>query len=356
MMFNPTAEGSRPSPFAFLVGPELQALLHLACNNLALGQWELGGAALRQLCAHDYALAKRITQDLITRQVPGHWLPPFDPQRASQRPPLPGTAALQWWCVAQTTDLPRPPDAVAAAAIPRREYAAAELTMCAAALHPAVLAATDGSLGVRPRDASEVELAKCEDALQAALDLCDELVVSRVVDLCHQLRAELPPSSPARRMAERLPLQAARRWVSGAPDGVSSDINAVNRRWGTIGRCWEWASQEALWALAEMAAENNSAHNCLLESMLGCAAAHPLRQYCDAVARVRLTEPFVDNADLPAHLQSAEFWPNHVLFCRLHSHHVVEYHLRQLYTRFNSSTTFRREFYLRMAHSIWLRY
>jgi hypothetical protein len=328
------------------------SLARLTCNHLALGQWELAGAAARVLATRPGGAPRAAEILSAAATPPAHWLPL--PGQAS------GTHKLAWWSVAQALGEPR------TAPLSAGRRSRAELEVSAADLQQAVVA----DAVCESKTAQEI-LDRSAATLRELLRTDDGGTVEKVVDFCRQLQTA---------GAVLLPLEAAKGWAGGA-----GCCTAAGAPWGALHGYWQLLSEEQMvreqlplpemmthlanilpralqWELAEVVwagdadtstsdgiLASTAVHASVIQSLLGCTSLQPLRYYCRAVEKLRLAPPAppapsvvsgspVAHGSKPAQSLDSSTdvlvfgsgdvatsrWTEHILTCRRHELHLLE--------------------------------
>ena len=366
-------------PFAFLRGEGAagadEQLETLACNYLALGQWELGRAALCQLATRGAGgtVSAAAILEAVARRVPPTWLPPAS--NASPNATMLGQHHLRWWCAAQSGEL-------RAASVPPALRAHVELVVCAAELDPTLAEElTSASAGTE-----ELTISVDDDRAQSWLGKLrgwllhgDTPTVGRAVTLCELLHRSLPADQPSRDAVGELPFEVAAQWLAEAENGTRS---RPAQQWGHLGLVWHRAGGEHLAQLSEQAMRRRATdpgpraamnahqsresdlraaegHARIVASLLGSDSTQPLRQYCTLAEQAGLAAPLPGTDGVPNHFRSyslrvnrarsrgsidgtsgagaasdeaqaeaqlvaasrLEFWHDHTLYCKRHGLH-----------------------------------
>jgi hypothetical protein len=207
------------SPFAFLRGAGAidadEQLETLACNHFALGQWELGRAALCQLAARGAGgtVSAGAILSALARRVPPTWLPPAaaDPSAhaAAATSSTLGQHHLRWWCAAQAGEL-------RAAAVPSALRLTVELAVCAAELDVTFAEELPEICGGSGRALDEPSEGCTQSRLQQLRGWLlhgDAATVGRAINLCELLYRSLPAAHPSRDAVGELPFEVAAEWL-----------------------------------------------------------------------------------------------------------------------------------------------
>lgn len=227
---------------------DASSLVHLVCNHLSLGQWELGRAALAHLVLKNgdsgRDRAAQILREVATAP-PAHWLPPLSTQQFSGAcegcgtdSGLPSLCQLPWWALVQAQELLGTDECAWIVALRPR----AQLLASVGAVFPDASPVQGFGIG------EQAIFDKCRCILRESWD--DTMAIRRVVSLCSQVRkSELDDGSELAGLAplSTLPLHIALEWAQR-----SLPLNGNS--WSALWRAWDGASEETMVRLRSLPA------------------------------------------------------------------------------------------------------